>query len=74
MFDFVKSDAFKAQALSVFNTAFTTFVVSVGAGLASGDVQWTGAFWLTLLVSASRSVWKAVISRYIPVALGGKKG
>lgn len=73
MFDFLKSEAFKKEAVSVANTAVSTFVVSLASGLASGDIQWTGAFWLTLLVSAGRAVWKALVSRYIPVSLGGKK-
>lgn len=73
MFDFLKSDAFKAGLVSAGNTALATFVTFVASSLASGDIKWTGAFWSALLVSAVRAAWKAVISKYVPVSLGGSK-
>lgn len=63
----------KQNLISAGNTFLATFVGVVATGLASGDIQWTGAFWASLGLVALRAGLKAVTARFVPIALGGKK-
>ena len=67
------SDKTKVLLISAVNTFLATFVVAVGAVLSSDNVQWTVAFWLPLLTAGARAGVKAVIEKFVPVRLGGKK-
>lgn len=67
------SDKTKTVLISALNTFIATFVVAVGAVLTSDNVQWTVAFWLPLLTAAARAGVKAVIDKFVPIRLGGKK-
>jgi len=64
----------KIQLISAGNTALATFLGVVATGVASGDIQWTGAFWGALGLVALRAAVKALIAKFfVPVALGGKR-
>lgn len=66
------SDELKIQLISAGNTFLATFVGTVGVGLASGDIQWSGAFWASLGLVALRAGIKAVLNSYVPKSLGGR--
>ena len=67
------SDQVKIFLISAGNTFLATFVSVVAVTLQSG-IQWTTAFWVALALAAVRAAVKAVVSRFVPVSLGGVKG
>lgn len=66
------SDELKVKLISAANTFLATFIVAVGTQLQSG-VEWTGAFFVAIIVAAARAALKEVINSFLPVRLGGKK-
>lgn len=64
------SDTLKIQLISALNTFVATFVVAVGTSL-QGGVEWSGAFWISVLITAGRVGLKALINQFLPVKLGG---
>lgn len=63
----------KEHVISAINTFITTFVTVVGMTLADGGIAWTGAFWLSVFLTAGRAAVKELIARYLPAKLGGRK-
>jgi len=68
------SDNIKIQLISAGNTFLATFFGTLGTALfATHTLQFSGAFWLGLIIVATRAAVKAVVSGFVPVALGGRK-
>lgn len=67
------NDVLKEHLISAGNTFVTIFLVSISATLSTGGVQWTGAFWLSVLSVAVRAAIKEVLARSLPISLGGRK-
>jgi surface polysaccharide O-acyltransferase-like enzyme len=65
-------DKTKIALISAFSTFSSTFLSIVGATLATGQVEWTVAFWSALGLSAVRAGFKSVLNIFVPVKLGGK--
>lgn len=66
------SDKLKMELISVGNTFLATFLLGVATSL-KGGVEWTSAFWFSVLIAASRMALKAVINQFLPAKLGGKR-
>ncbi len=62
----------REHILSAINTFITTVIVVAGATLSAGDVEWTGAFWSGVALTAVRAAVKEVFARSLPVKLGGR--
>ena len=55
-------------------TAGSAFIVSVAAILSSGvPIEWSYAFWFSVLLAGGRAVVKAIVNQFVAVRLGGKK-
>ena len=68
------SDQLKVQLISAGTTFVATFLTVLGTSLTvTGTLELSSAFIGGLLLAAVRAATKAVISKYVPVALGGKK-
>lgn len=67
------SDKTKVLLISALNTFLATFVGTVAISLSQGGIEWTGAFWLAIAISAVRAEIKAVTEQFVPIKLGGKK-
>ena len=64
----------KIQLISAGQTFVATFLVVLGTSLTTvGTLEWTTAFMGSLILAAVRAAVKAVISQFVPMALGGKK-
>lgn len=64
------SDEFKTSLISAGNTFIATFLVAVGTSL-QGGIEWTGAFWISVIVMAGRVAIKTIINQFLPTRLGG---
>ncbi len=67
----------KLQLQSALYTFLATFITAVGTLIASGaQIEWTWAFWGSVLLVGVRAGIKVLFQKYAPEALGGvpKKG
>ncbi len=67
------SQEIKIQLISAGTTFLSTFLSVLGVSLSMGTMEWSAAFWGGIILVAVRAAAKAVISKFVPVALGGKK-
>lgn len=51
----------KRYLLSSVTTALTVGSLTLSSMLVAGPVEWTQAFWFTVLMTVGRAVWKAVV-------------
>jgi hypothetical protein len=67
------NDALRARLVSALTTFVTVFIVTLGAQVQlAGTVEFTFAFWASLIVAASRVALKEVAAGFI--TLGKKLG
>ena len=55
---------FKRYALSSLTTALTVGSATLALQLSAGPVQWTTAFWFTILMVVARAVFKAIVEGF----------
>jgi hypothetical protein len=67
------SENTKAFIVSAIQTFVATFLSVLGATLATGSVEWTGAFWSSILLVAVRAAVKAVFQKTSIPILGGQR-
>lgn len=67
------SEEVKLKLISASQTFVASFLTVIASTFAGGDLQWTGAFWGAVLLSAVRVALKEVWIKFMPVSLGGKK-
>lgn len=63
----------REHLVSGLHTFITVFVTVLGTTLSAGDLQWTGAFWSSVLLVAVRAGVKEVFARLATPSLGGRK-
>lgn len=62
----------KEHLISASQTFIATFLTIAGTTLAHGQIEWTTAFWFSIVLIAARGALKEVISRTLPTTLGGR--
>ncbi len=67
------SEIIKDHLVSALQTFLATFFSVIGASLASGHIEFTGAFVGALALTAVRAGVKAMFQKWAPPALGGLK-
>ena len=65
-----QQEQFIASAIQTFLASFLT---TLGAGLTTGSIQWSWAFWGALILTGVRAALKAVFAQTSAPLLGGKK-
>ena len=69
----MNNEILREHLVSALQTFLATFLSVAGTTLATGTIQWTGAFWLSVFLVCVRAGVKEVFARLAPVALGGRK-
>lgn len=67
------SQEIKDKLISASQTFIASFLTVIASTFASGGIEWTGAFFGALALSAVRVALKEVWVKFMPIALGGKK-
>jgi hypothetical protein len=67
------SENTKQFLVSAIQTFTATFLTVIGTTLANGSIEWTGAFWSSILLVAVRAAVKAVFQKTTIPILGGKR-
>ena len=68
------SENTKAEIISIVQTFGAAFIFAVGTEIISGvSIEWTWAFFGSIVLAALRSALKVLLQKYGPTFLGGKK-
>lgn len=67
-------DKLKQEGISAFFTFASSFVLAVATVISTGGtVEWSYAFWGSVILAALRVAVKAGLNTFIPTTLGGRK-
>ena len=68
------SNETKIKLISAGNTFATAFLLAIGASFSTvGTIEWTSAFWIAILMAGLRAGIAALVAKFTPIRLGGKK-
>lgn len=64
---------YKSHIISILQTFVSALLLAIAASVASGmTLQWTSAFWISLIIAAVRQAVKITWQNVLPVSVGGK--
>lgn len=68
------SNEWKVRLISWGNTFATAFILSIVAAISvTGAIEWTTAFWISIVMTGVRAGLAEIVKTFTPVRLGGRK-
>lgn len=68
------SPIIKEHLVSIVQIFITTFITIAGLAIKEGTMEWTIAFWGSVVLSAVMAVVKELFAKFAPLSFGGRIG
>jgi hypothetical protein len=68
------SDQVKIKLISFSNLFVSAFLLTIAGSIYTmGTIEWTASFWIPILIVGVNAGIAAIVARFTPVKLGGKR-